>query len=48
MLRKRLKKVALTVLAGGVLLQVGGCFSIFAPVALSLGESALLTYLIGQ
>jgi hypothetical protein len=41
------KKRAMVLLAGGVLLQTGGCATTFAPILLSLAESAILTYLFG-
>ncbi len=48
MQRTRWKKSMLVLLSGGVLLQAGGCAATFAPVLLSLGESALLTFLFGR
>ena len=41
--RNNVKRKALAVLACGVLLNAGGCISIFAPTALSLAESGMLT-----
>jgi hypothetical protein len=43
MSRSRLVRTATLVLAGGVLIQLGGCaVSTFAPLALSLIESLVL------
>jgi hypothetical protein len=48
MSRSRLVRTAALVLAGGVLIQAGGCaVSTFAPLALSLLESLLLGTLTG-
>jgi len=45
--RRAWKRTAVLLLAGGSLLQVGGCLGALAPVMLSLAESTLLTYLFG-
>ena len=42
------KRALFVALSGGVLLQAGGCLSIFGPNILSLGESVILTYLLGR
>ena len=42
---KRLGRLAALVLTGGVLLQVGGCSTFLVPLALSLGESVLVSLL---
>lgn len=48
MSRSGLRKAALVLLAGGVLLQVGGCLTVMGPIALSLLESTGLTILLGR
>jgi hypothetical protein len=37
----------LAILAGGSLLQIGGCLTAASPIFLSLTESSLLAYLFG-
>lgn len=44
MRRTLLKKTLVAMLCGGTLLQVGSCATQFAPLVLSLAESAFLTY----
>ena len=48
MSRVNLKRSALVLLAGGMLVQVGGCLAAFGPALVSLGETTLLTYLFGR
>jgi hypothetical protein len=48
MKRRAWKRCAILVLGGGTLLQVGGCLGAATPVLLSIAESSLLTFLLGQ
>ena len=43
----KLKRTVLLVLSGGVLIQIGGCGTILAPVALGLAENLILSFLFG-
>ena len=45
--KSRVARMAMVVLAGGVLLQAGGCTTVFAPVLLSFFESFVLSGLTG-
>ncbi len=42
-----LRRQAALVCSGAILLQAGGCVTTLAPLALSLGEDLLLTFLLG-
>jgi hypothetical protein len=46
--RRRLATAVWATLAGGTLLQVGGCLGAASPIILSLAESSLLTFLFGR
>jgi len=47
-IRTTWQKQLMIIAAGGMLLQVGSCATQVAPLVLSLGESILLTSLLGR
>ncbi len=47
MKKSSFKRTLLLVLTGGVLVQIGGCATITAPLLLSLAENVLLSFIFG-